>query len=64
MLDSLRRTPPALSPQRPRCRYVFLAASSSFKGKSDLLKYEKARKLKKNIGELPLLSLPPLRHRR
>ena len=33
-------------------RYVFLAASSSFKGKSDLKKYEKARKLKKCIGKV------------
>ena len=33
-------------------KYVFLAASSSFKGKSDLLKYEKARKLKKNIDRI------------
>jgi DNA topoisomerase-1 len=30
-------------------KYVFLAASSSFKGKSDLSKYEKARKLRKHI---------------
>ena len=29
-----------------------LAASSSFKGKSDLSKYEKARKLKKCIGKI------------
>ena len=33
-------------------KYVFLAASSSFKGKSDLKKYEKARKLKKCIGKI------------
>lgn len=37
------------SPSRLGCRYVFLAASSSFKGKSDLQKYEKARRLKKHI---------------
>jgi DNA topoisomerase-1 len=30
-------------------KYVFLAASSSFKGQSDLVKYEKARKLGKHI---------------
>ena len=33
-------------------KYVWLAASSSFKGKSDLSKYEKARKLKKCISKI------------
>jgi hypothetical protein len=33
-------------------KYVFLAASSSFKGKSDLQKYEKARRLKKVIDKI------------
>jgi DNA topoisomerase-1 len=33
-------------------KYVFLAASSSFKGKSDLSKYEKARKLKRYIDSI------------
>eukprot|EP01138_Halocafeteria_seosinensis_P016337 gb/GECG01016668.1/.p1 GENE.gb/GECG01016668.1/~~gb/GECG01016668.1/.p1 ORF type:complete len:791 (+),score=179.03 gb/GECG01016668.1/:1-2373(+) len=33
-------------------KYVFLAASSSFKGKSDRDKYEKARKLKSYIGKV------------
>lgn len=33
-------------------KYVFLAASSSFKGKSDREKYEKARKLKQHIGKV------------
>jgi DNA topoisomerase-1 len=33
-------------------KYVWLAASSSFKGKSDVSKYEKARKLKKCIGKI------------
>lgn len=33
-------------------KYVFFAASSSFKGKSDLAKYEKARRLKKCIDKI------------
>lgn len=33
-------------------KYVFFAASSSFKGKSDLAKYEKARRLKKYITKI------------
>ncbi|KAG1662684.1 hypothetical protein FOA52_014610 [Chlamydomonas sp. UWO 241] len=33
-------------------KYVFLAATSGFKADSDLLKYEKARKLKGLIGEI------------
>jgi DNA topoisomerase-1 len=33
-------------------KYVSLAASSSFKGRSDLAKYEKARKLKKYIHKI------------
>lgn len=33
-------------------KYVFLAASSGFKGKSDLTKYEKARKLCKYIDKI------------
>jgi DNA topoisomerase I len=33
-------------------KYVFLAASSSFKGKADLEKYEKARRLKKFIQKI------------
>lgn len=33
-------------------KYVWLAASSSFKGKSDLEKYEKARRLKKFIDKI------------
>ena len=33
-------------------KYVSLAASSSFKGRSDLNKYEKARRLKKYIGKI------------
>ncbi|GLE03796.1 hypothetical protein PINS_up012698 [Pythium insidiosum] len=33
-------------------KYVWLAASSSFKGKSDLAKYEKARRLKKYIDKI------------
>lgn len=33
-------------------KYVFFAASSSFKGKSDLAKYEKARRLKKSIDKI------------
>ena len=33
-------------------KYVWLAASSSFKGRGDLAKYEKARKLKKYIGKI------------
>lgn len=33
-------------------KYVFLAASSSFKGKSDMAKYEKARRLKKCIDKI------------
>lgn len=41
-----------LPPPLPSRRYVFLAASSSFKGKSDLTKYEKARKLKTKIDDI------------
>lgn len=33
-------------------KYVWLAASSSFKGKSDMIKYEKARQLKKHIDRI------------
>ncbi|TMW56217.1 hypothetical protein Poli38472_008865 [Pythium oligandrum] len=33
-------------------KYVWLAASSSFKGKSDMAKYEKARRLKKYIDKI------------
>lgn len=33
-------------------KYVWLAASSSFKGKSDMAKYEKARRLKKSIDKI------------
>ncbi|KAH7488152.1 hypothetical protein PRNP1_007405 [Phytophthora ramorum] len=33
-------------------KYVFFAASSSFKGKSDLAKYDKARRLKKCIDKI------------
>ncbi|GAB9466675.1 DNA topoisomerase 1 [Globisporangium polare] len=33
-------------------KYVWLAASSSFKGKSDMAKYEKARRLKKCINKI------------
>lgn len=33
-------------------KYVWLAASSGFKGQSDLAKYEKARKLKQYIGKI------------
>ena len=33
-------------------KYVMLNASSSFKGKSDRDKYEKARELDKHIGTL------------
>ena len=33
-------------------KYVWLAASSSFKGKADRNKYEKARRLCKNIGKV------------
>ncbi|CAH0522711.1 unnamed protein product [Peronospora belbahrii] len=33
-------------------KYVFFAASSSFKGKSDLAKYDKARRLKKSIDKI------------
>lgn len=33
-------------------KYVWLAASSSFKGKSDMAKYEKARRLKKCIDKI------------
>lgn len=33
-------------------KYVFFAASSSFKGKSDLAKYEKARRLKNCIDKI------------
>ncbi|OQR80981.1 DNA topoisomerase [Achlya hypogyna] len=33
-------------------KYVWLAASSSFKGKADMEKYEKARRLKKFIGKI------------
>ncbi|RHY27951.1 hypothetical protein DYB32_006408 [Aphanomyces invadans] len=33
-------------------KYVWLAASSSFKGKSDMEKYEKARRLKKCIAKI------------
>ncbi|KAH9090050.1 hypothetical protein Ae201684P_014915 [Aphanomyces euteiches] len=33
-------------------KYVWLAASSSFKGKADMEKYEKARRLKKCIGKI------------
>jgi DNA topoisomerase I len=33
-------------------KYVFLSASSSFKGKSDEAKYEKARRLKKHIDKI------------
>jgi DNA topoisomerase-1 len=33
-------------------KYVYLSAGSGFKGKSDLDKYEKARKLKKYIGKI------------
>ena len=33
-------------------KYVWLAASSSFKGRGDLAKYEKARKLKKHIVKI------------
>uniref|UniRef100_A0AAV1UZU6 DNA topoisomerase 1 n=1 Tax=Peronospora matthiolae TaxID=2874970 RepID=A0AAV1UZU6_9STRA len=33
-------------------KYVFFAASSSFKGKSDLAKYEKARRLKQCINKI------------
>lgn len=33
-------------------KYVWLAASSSFKGKSDMQKYEKARRLKKYIAKI------------
>ena len=33
-------------------KYVFLAASSQFKGESDRRKYEKARRLKKYIGKI------------
>lgn len=34
------------------CRYVWLGANSSFKSESDLLKYEKARKLKDYIDDI------------
>jgi DNA topoisomerase-1 len=33
-------------------KYIFLAANSKFKGVNDRRKYEKARKLKKHIGEV------------
>lgn len=33
-------------------KYMMLAASSSFKGKSDLAKYDKAMKLKGYIGKI------------
>ena len=47
---------------------VWLAANSSWKGKSDLAKYEKARKLKDHIGKVRedymagMLSRDPISH--
>jgi hypothetical protein len=35
-----------------KVKYVMLAANSSWKGMSDLSKYEKARELKKHIGKI------------
>jgi len=43
--------PPTPPPPRPP-RYVWLSANSAFKSESDLLKYEKARKLKDYIVDI------------
>jgi DNA topoisomerase IB len=43
---------PAAAAAAAAARYVWLGATSSFKAESDLLKYEKARKLKDYIDNI------------
>jgi len=43
-------------------KYVFLAANSSFKGKSDMKKYDKARELKKYIDRIRKVYMEDLKH--